>query len=177
MAEAPAPPSPFVVRHRETLQARGRTGLCLDLACGRGRHARLLAEWGLRVVGLDRNRDSLDTLAGVPGIEVVAGDAEDARGLPFRPGSFALLVVTRFLDRSRCGAWAELLAPGGLLLYETFRDRQRELGSGPRNPAFLLGENELPTLFPDLIPLDHEEALRETPQREWVASLLARRPD
>ncbi len=177
MADALDPPSPFVLRHRERIAERGESGRCLDLACGRGRHARLLAGWGLRVIGFDRNREFLGSLAGKTGVEVVAGDAEDPRGLPFSPATFAIVVVTRFLNRERCRDWETLLEPGGLLVYETFRDRQRELGRGPRNPDFLLGRDELPTLFPGLDPLDHREGLRETPRREWVAALLARRPD
>lgn len=176
MAEVLDPPSPFVLQHRERIVERGRSGVCLDLACGRGRHARLLAEWGLRVVGVDRNRELLRSLVGTSRVDVVAGDAEDDRGLPFEPATFAVVVVARFLNREHCQAWAELLAPGGLLVYETFRDRQRDLGRGPRNPAFLLDPGELPTLFPGLDPLDHWEGLREEPQREWVGSLLARRP-
>jgi SAM-dependent methyltransferase len=167
-----------VVRHREALTAAASAGIALDLACGRGRHARLLAQWGLRVVGLDRDAGFLRELRrvrGDPRIDAVRADVEDTRGLPIAPQSARVLLITRFLDRDRCGHWARLLAPGGLLLYETFRDRQRDLARGPKRADFLLEENELPSLFPGLEVLVHEEGLREAPQREWVASLLARK--
>ncbi len=172
------PPSPFVVRHLDALVAAASGGFALDLACGRGRHARLLASRGARVVGLDRNAASLRELQRVavePAVAVVRADAEDARGLPVAAESIRVLLIARFLNRRRCAAWGRLLAPGGLLLYETFRDRQRELGRGPTRPEFTLGENELPNLFPSFTVLDHAEGLREEPQREWVASLLARK--
>lgn len=172
------PPSPFVLRHRATLCAAASGGVALDLASGRGRHARLLASWGLRVVALDRNVSFLRELRVATGgsVDAVCVDAEDRRGLPIAPGTVNLLLIARFLNRDRCSAWAELLEPGGLLLCETFRDRQRELGRGPTRPEFLLEAGELPRLFPSFEVLDHEEALRRSPQREWVASLLARKP-
>ena len=49
-------------------------------------------------------------------------------------------------SRDRCAA-----APGRVLLYETFtRTAERDLGYGPKNPAFLLKPDELPALFPGL---------------------------
>ncbi|MEB2343739.1 MAG: class I SAM-dependent methyltransferase [Deltaproteobacteria bacterium] len=175
------PPSPFVREHEAALRAAGRHGLVLDLACGRGRHARLLAAWGLRVAALDRSREALGALAtaaragGLP-VRPVRADAEDPRGLPFPPAAFAAVVVTRFLFRPLAPALAALLRPGGLLLYETFTIRQRDLGQGPRNPAFLLADDELPGLFPELAVERFETGLRGNGHPEWVASLAARRP-
>ena len=40
----------------------------LDLACGGGRHARLLAGLGYRVEAVDRDADALATLAGVANV-------------------------------------------------------------------------------------------------------------
>ncbi len=87
-----------------------------------------------------------------------------------------MLVITRFLHRESCARYAALLRPGGLLVYETFLARQRELGRGPKRAEFLLEDGELPALFPGLTVLSHREEYREHPTREWVASLLARRP-
>ena len=50
----------------------------LDLACGRGRHARAAAELGHEVLGLDLSQNSIEEAqhrhAGVPGLSFVVGD-------------------------------------------------------------------------------------------------------
>jgi tellurite methyltransferase len=174
-------PSPFVLAQEAALRSAVRHGPVLDLACGRGRHARLLAGWGLRVVALDRDREALAGLAAAARAQGVAlsplrADAEAPCGLPFRLASFGAVLVTRFLHRPLAPLLPGLLRPGGLLLYETFTIRQRDLDQGPRNSAFLLQPGELPRLFPELeIAVSHED-LREGPFPEWVASLAARRP-
>lgn len=174
-------PSPFVRAQESALRASARHGPVLDLACGRGRHARLLAGWGLPVVALDRNRAALAALAaparagGLP-IAPLGADAEARCGLPLRPAAFGAVLVTRFLFRPLAPALAALLRPGGLLVYETFTVHNRDLGQGPRNPSFLLEPGELPGLFPGLEVVASWEGLREEPTREWVASLTARRP-
>ena len=48
------------------------------------------------------------------------------------------ILVFRFLHRPLAQDIERVLAPGGLLLYETFTTQQRELERGPRNAAFLL---------------------------------------
>jgi SAM-dependent methyltransferase len=68
----------------------------LDLACGHGRHARVLAGRGITVVGLDRSRAYLDLAAAggpAPGAGGRAPPAPgwvrgDVRGLPFRTDAF-----------------------------------------------------------------------------------------
>lgn len=180
MPGAVDPPSPFVVAQEARLRAAARLGPVLDLACGRGRHARLLAGWGLPVVALDRSAEALRALAADArrerlSIAPLRADAEGAP-LPLAPGRFGVVVVTRFLCRRLAPALEALLRPGGLLVYETFTSRQRETGKGPENPDFLLEPGELPTLFPRLAVEVFEEGRRETTRTEWVASLAARAP-
>jgi SAM-dependent methyltransferase len=174
----PEPPSPFVVAQQARLRAAGRLGPLLDLACGRGRHALLAAGWRVRVVALDRDGEALRALAAEAAQRRLAlaplrADAEATSGLPLRTGSFGAVVVTRFLYRPLAPALAALLRPGGILVYETFTRRQRETAEGPRNPAFLLDDGELPRLFPQLEVLELAEGLRAGRRPEWVASLAA----
>ena len=176
------PPSPFVVAQRERLCATADLGPTLDLACGRGRHALFAARAGLRVLALDRDASLLRKLAAQARAEALAihalrADAESALGLPFPSACFGAIVVTRFLYRPLARTLEALLAPGGLLVYETFTERQRELGHGPSNPAFLLRTGELPQLFAGLQPLGSIEGLVESGgRRDWLAGLIARRP-
>ena len=110
------PVSPWVARFAPLAKA----GEALDLACGSGRHARLLAARGMQVLALDRNAELLAALAG-PNVATLQHDleAEDAVW-PFEPGRFALIVVTNYLYRPLFPQLAASLLPDGILIYETF---------------------------------------------------------
>lgn len=173
--------SPHLEAQRARLLEAAARGPVLDLACGRGRNARAAAAWGARVVGIDRSAEHLVELQrvaraeGLP-LDGVRADLEAAAGIPARPGSCGAILVFRFLWRPLAPAIMEALAPGGLLLYETFTSYQRNLGYGPSNPAFLLHDGELPALFRGLELLGHWEGVEERGERpEAVARLTARK--
>ena len=65
------------------LTARARL---LDAGCGAGRHARALAAFGARVVGLDLSEELLAEARSVHDVRYVRGDM---RRLPFQDGAFA----------------------------------------------------------------------------------------
>ena len=177
----PEPASAFVLRHRALLDATTPLGPVAELACGRGRNALELARGGRTVIGIDRSASALRDLteraarAALP-VQAVRADLESGAEIPLRPASCGAVVVTRYLHRSLSDALAALLAPGGLLLYETFTRDQEKLGYGPRNPAFLLEVGELPRLFPRLTVVAAEEGLFEDGRPHALARLLARRP-
>ncbi|WP_370661916.1 class I SAM-dependent methyltransferase [Massilia alkalitolerans] len=132
------PVSPWVARFAPLAKA----GEALDLACGSGRHARLLAARGMQVLALDRNAELLAALAG-PNVATLQHDleAEDAVW-PFEPGRFALIVVTNYLYRPLFPQLAASLLPDGILIYETFAQGNQVYGK-PSNPDFLLAPEEL----------------------------------
>jgi SAM-dependent methyltransferase len=130
-------------------------------------------------VGIDRDPDALTALvqegrrrAPRCALGGVRADLE-AHGLPLRPGSCGAVLVFRYLHRPLVPAISALLRPGGLLLYETFTNDQRNLGYGPRNPAFLLATGELRELFPGLRILAYEEGRSAGALPEALASLAA----
>jgi hypothetical protein len=100
-------------------------------------------------------------------------DAESPLGCPF-PRALARRVApscsaARAFTARRC-------SHRGLLVYETFTERQRELGYGPVNPAFLLESGELPRLFPELAVVESVEGRVGTgTSRAWLAGLVARK--
>jgi len=173
--------SPHLEAERTRLLDAAAWGPVLDLACGRGRNARHAAAWGARTVGIDRNAEHLVELrraARAEGLPLfgVRADLETGSGIPAKPGSCGAILVFRFLSRALAPAIVEALAPGGLLLYETFTVHQRKLGYGPENPAFLLRDGELPALFPTLEILAHWEGTEERGERpEAVARVTARK--
>lgn len=181
----PGEPSRFFLESAERLREAGRSGPVLDLACGRGRHALASAALGCRAVAVDRSREALAALGEAAAarrlhVDRVRADLETEHGTPFAPGVFGAVLVFRFLFRPLSGAIVDALRPGGLLIYETFTQRQRNLPYGPGNPAFLLAEGELPKLFPELEVVVYREGLveggRSDRQPEHLAQLVARKP-
>lgn len=152
-------------------QAQSRA---LDLACGSGRHARLLARLGHAVIALDRDAQALAAAAG-EGIATVQLDLEapDA-AWPFAPGSLAGIVVTNYLHRPLFGRIAAALAPDGVLIYETFA-RGNEVFGKPSNPDFLLEPGELLELAGrgGLRVLAYEDGVVDAPRPARVQRLCA----
>jgi len=173
--------SPFLWEQWPALEQAAARGPVVELACGRGRIACAVAERGIPVVGIDRSSELLAELRErarlrrIP-VAAVRADLETGAGLPLPPGRCGALLVFRYLHRPLAAEIAEALAPGGLLLYETFTIHQKELGYGPGNPAFLLREGELPTLFAGLDLLASWEGVTEGERPAAIARLAARRP-
>ena len=177
-------PSPWLVDNADLLPQGGRA---LDVACGAGRHALLLAAAGFEVTAIDRDADVIDRLgqqAERLGLqietEVIDLERDDegaaapadsraaaASAAPppevLAPDTYDLVIVTRYLHRPLFPHLIRSLAPGGTLIYETFLEQQAERGH-PKNPAFLLKPGELSTLVAPLSILrqregDHDGAL------------------
>jgi SAM-dependent methyltransferase len=138
----PAPagePSGWVCRWAQLLAPGGAV---LDVAAGAGRHARWFAARGHPVTALDRDETALAALDVQPRITAVRADLEGAPW-PLAPSArFAAVVVTNYLHRPLFPHLLDALAPGGMLIYETFA-RGNEAFGKPSNPAFLLMPGEL----------------------------------
>jgi SAM-dependent methyltransferase len=109
----------------------------LDLACGSGRHANLLAAMGFQVTGVDRDPLALAALA--PTVRALQADLEDTHW-PLLGQQFDAVLVTNYLWRPH---WPELLrCVRDWYVHETFAVGQELLGR-PKNPDFLLKPGEL----------------------------------
>ncbi|MCC6378805.1 MAG: class I SAM-dependent methyltransferase [Burkholderiales bacterium] len=137
-AHAAVEPSAWVRRFAPLVAPGARV---LDLAAGRGRHARLFATLGHSVLAVDVDADALATLDGVPGVSTRVADLERGEW-PLADGRFDAIVVTNYLHRPSFGAMLDSLADDGLLIYETFAAGNEAFGR-PSNPAFLLERGEL----------------------------------
>lgn len=131
-----APPSDWVVRWTPLLPAAAQV---LDVACGHGRHVHWLAGAGHRVTAIDRDPALLAPLAGLA--TTLVADLE-AGPWPLPDRRFDAVVVTNYLWRPLFPALTAAVAPGGLLIYETFAQAHAALGR-PRRPEFLLRPGEL----------------------------------
>ncbi|UUX95175.1 bifunctional 2-polyprenyl-6-hydroxyphenol methylase/3-demethylubiquinol 3-O-methyltransferase UbiG [Aquabacterium sp. J223] len=136
-AEGLPPPSDWVTRWAARWPAGARV---LDLACGRGRHARWLAARGLAVTAVDRNADALAGLDGIA--ETLCADLEAPGPWPLAGRRFDAVVVTNYLWRPRLADVLTHVAEGGWWLHETFALGQAHIGK-PSNPDFLLAPGEL----------------------------------
>ena len=157
-------------------------GEVLDLACGGGRHARLLAALGHHVVAVDRDRQALERAAG-EGILPICCDLEaggaDGAVWPFAAQRFAGIVVTNYLHRPLFRHIVDSLAPGGILIYETFAAGNAAFGK-PSNPAFLLQPGELLRLAAEAAPplriIAFEDGYVSVPKPAVVQRLCAAKP-
>jgi SAM-dependent methyltransferase len=163
-SHAGAAPSEWVVRWAQHV----RNGPVLDLACGSGRHALFFKEKGFEVVAVDRSPVALE------GIRFVQADLEDGGPWPLEGEQFGALVVANYLHRPLFPAIAEALAPGGVLIYETFMAGNERFGK-PSNPAFLLRPGELKAAFSSLEVLGFEEGEVREPKPAMVQRICAAR--
>ena len=131
-------PSPWIARFASLIPPGGDV---LDLACGGGRHARLLAGMGYQVEAVDRDADALASLAGIERISPRCSDLEDGPW-PYYTQGFDGIVVSRYLWRPLLPNLFRCLKESGVLIYETFMEGQQAYGK-PENPAHLLRPGEL----------------------------------
>jgi SAM-dependent methyltransferase len=161
-------PSPWLLRWAHLLPAQARV---LDVACGSGRHLRWLAAQGHHATGIDRDAAALAASA-----EVAEACCADIEGGPWPlPGrQFDAVLVTHYLWRP---LWPQLLAsvaPGGLLIYETFADGNQTVGK-PSRPDFLLQPGELLARCSGLRVLGFEDGFLADPPR-FVHRIVAVAP-
>jgi SAM-dependent methyltransferase len=169
---AESAPSPWVERFIGLIRPGG---LVLDLAAGKGRHTALLLARGLNVVAVDRDADALRTAFGAyPACRVVELDLED--GGPWRLGQgYDGIVAANYLHRPLLPMLAASLAPGGVLIYETFMRGQERFGK-PSNPDFLLEPNELRLAYAGTLELiAFEEGVFQEPRPATLQRIAARK--
>lgn len=150
----------------------------LDVAGGEGRHAIAAAARGADVLLVDRDRAALEA----------ATTAARALGVTIRTrvidleqpwadlGVFDAILMFNYLDRSRMGDVRAAVAPGGVLLLETFLEAQRAQGWGPESPEHLLRPGELAQLAAPLTVVHGREVLEPVEGNRWraIASIVAR---
>jgi SAM-dependent methyltransferase len=162
------PPSAWVRRWTHLIRAGGTV---LDVACGHGRHLRWLAERGHRVTGVDRSPEAIAAVA--PLGRAVLADIENGPW-PLDGETFDAVVVTNYLWRPLLPLIVASVAPGGVLLYETFASGHETVGR-PARPDFLLQPGELLSATKGLRTVAYEDGFEPSPDR-FVQRIVAVRP-
>lgn len=145
----------------------------LDVACGGGRHMQWLASRGHAVLGVDRSTEAL-ALASAFG-RTLQVDIENGPW-PLAGQTFGAVVVTNYLWRALWPRITDTVAPGGVLLYETFAQGNETVGK-PSRPDFLLRPGELLQVCADagLRVVAYEDGFLPSPDR-FVQRVAAVRP-
>lgn len=151
-------PSPWVRRWTHLVPAGAPV---LDVACGAGRHMRWFAARGHPVTGVDRSPEAIAAVSGVG--EAVQADIENGTW-PFAGRRFGAVVVTNYLWRALLPTIVESVAPGGVLIYETFAVGNETVGK-PSRPDFLLRPGELLQACAGLRIVAYEDGFLADPPR------------
>lgn len=165
-------PSPLLVQYAHLLDGKG---MALDIACGVGQNAVFLADRGYEVIGVDGSlvglRHCREAAACTPRrIHLVAADLDR---FVFPRAAFALVIVFRFLNRALFAGIRQAVAPGGLVVYETF-NVNRLRASPDMNRSYLLEPGELAGAFAGFETLVTNDAPGITTElTHWIG----RRPD
>jgi 2-polyprenyl-3-methyl-5-hydroxy-6-metoxy-1,4-benzoquinol methylase len=142
----------------ENLHLLPESGRALDMACGLGANAMLLAERGLETHAWDCSEVALDRLqerANRQGL-IINIEHRDVVTNPPEQNTFDIIVVSRFLERSIIRNIIDAIHPDGLVIYQTYTVNKLDT-QGPTSMEYLLQENELLHLFRSLTVLFYRE--------------------
>ncbi|MGC1174106.1 class I SAM-dependent methyltransferase [Polaromonas sp.] len=165
-------PSVWVQRWSHLVRPGGRV---LDVACGQGRHARWFYKQKHLLTLVDRSQEAIDSIA-IPAdsCEKVVADIE-AGPWPFAGREFDAVVVTNYLWRPLLPTLLASLAPGGVLIYETFTQGNETVGK-PSRPDFLLRPGELLEVCRGLRVVAFEDGFLAPPARFTQRIAAVREP-
>ncbi len=119
------------------LSSYDRCPLALDLACGNGRHSKILANLGFEVDAVDISSVALQSIANIPRITPILADLDN---FCLKANRYDLILDSFFLDRSLFDAIIASLKNGAIVLFETFIDLDSHSPSNDR--ALYNGELE-----------------------------------
>ncbi len=149
-------------------------GKALDVACGIGRNAILLAGAGYQVdaidispVGLNQAKQTAES----QGLNINWVEHDFDQPYPFDT-DYDLIVVMWYVNLPLITRLCDCLAPGGYLLCQEHLVTDQAV-IGPRNSGFRVSPGQLREAVSGLNVLLYEESIETNPQGEQVASARA----
>ena len=131
---------------------------------------RHFADLGHPVTGVDRNPEAIAAVSALG--EALGADIENGPW-PLTGRTFGSVVVTNYLWRPLWPTILASVAPGGVLIYETFAIGNETVGR-PSRPDFLLKSGELLQVCADLQIIAYENGTLTDPPR-FVQRIAANR--
>jgi len=156
-------------------------GAVLDLACGKGQNGLYLQSKNIDVLFADIQSARLIEMVEARIInkqQCWPADFESESQRDTQKLSHMQLqgvIVFRYLHRELFSALKQSIKPGGIVIYETFTEQNKQFGR-PHRPQFLLKTGELKSLFEDWQVLFYFEGIKIDPDRA-VAQIVCRKPD
>lgn len=170
-------PSSFLRQVFESHGWRIQPGRALDIATGKGRNACFLAERGFQVEAVDISEVALEEARRRAAERNLAVNFRqvDLDSVEFPEAAYDMVLNFNFLLRSLVPKIKKALKPGGYVIFETYLIDQGVLRH-PRNPAYLLGHNELLDLFRDFRLLHYREGkFYESGEEAYRAGLFGQK--
>jgi tellurite methyltransferase len=170
-------PSPFLGEILDRGAWPIAAGRALDIATGKGRNALFLAERGFEVVAIDISGVALEAArkrAQARSLRI-SWRQEDLEGLALPDDQYDLILNFNYLQRSLIPQIKTALKMGGHVIFDTYLVDQQTIGH-PKNPAYLLGHNELLRSFREFRVLYYREGkIVERGSVAFRAGLLAQK--
>lgn len=135
------------------------SGTALDYASGMAGNGQLLAQLGLVVTAWDYSRvavEKINQYAATRALKLHAEVKDLEQDYQYLSGQYDVICVSYFLHRPSMTKLYDLLAPGGLLFYQTFSGTQKN-AIGPSREAFRLRRGELLQTFAEMELLFYRE--------------------
>ena len=154
-------------------------GKALDVACGAGRNALLMAQAGFDVDAIDISSEGLNKArqnAASQGFDINWIEHDLDQTYQFETG-YDLIVVMWYVNLPLISKLCNCLAPGGYLLCEEHLVTDREV-IGPTSTNYRVGPGKLREIVSVLEVLFYRESIETTAEDEQLASaaVVARKP-
>lgn len=161
-------PEKFLAENFDYLK---ETSKVLDMGMGEGRNAVFLAQKGHMVTGVDISSVAVKKsymLAKEFGVKIKAVVAS-LESYKIQKESFDAIICFYYVDRKLIKKMISWLKPGGVLFYEAFTVRQRDVKGHRKDPIeYYLKKQELLTMFDGMRVLKYEEPLHENKFRASI---------
>lgn len=167
-------PAKFLSQNFDYIPLESRV---LDMGMSEGRNAVFLARKGYKVTGIDISSVAVKKakmLASEYGVRINTIVASMNK-YKIPDGSFDAILCFYYVDRSLHEKMISWLRPGGILIYESHTDLQRQVkGSELYSTEYLLRPGELLTMFKGMKVLKYEEPLHTG---EFTTSIILQKPE